>query len=266
VSDVTVVVACFNYGAYLPEAVRSATSQGASVVVVDDGSTDLATQRALEALPSEVRVLRQANAGPAAARNAGIRAAGTPLVMALDADDRLAPGALGALRAGLEAEPAAGFAYGHQRFFGDMGGEMRFPPYDPYRLLYRHLVGPTALMRVDMLREVGGYDPAFALYEDWELWVNALAHGWRGHRVDAVTHEYRRHGGSKLARDRRAYRAFRRQLRAKHAALFARRRELARESSLGPLGRAVYRFYWGPRPVPGALEQWAYRTLLFRPQ
>ena len=33
----------------------------------------------------------------------------------------------------LDADPRLGFAYGHQRFFGEMSGEFRFPPYDPYR-------------------------------------------------------------------------------------------------------------------------------------
>jgi glycosyltransferase involved in cell wall biosynthesis len=204
-------------------------------------------------------------AGAAAPRNAGIARAGTPLVLTLDADDRLAPGALETLHRALDAVPDASFAYGHQRFFGEMGGEMRFPPYDPYRLLYRHLIGPTALMRRELLADTGGYDPAFALYEDWELWVNALAHGHRGVRVDAVTHEYRRHGGSKLGRDRRRYREFRRALRAKHGELFARRDELAEQSDLSAVGRMAYRLYWGPRPLPAAVEDAAYRVL-FRAQ
>jgi glycosyltransferase involved in cell wall biosynthesis len=268
VSDVTAVVACFDYGRYLEEAMASLLSQegGApQVVVVDDGSTDPLTLGVLERLPGEVRVVRQANAGVAAARNAGLALATTPLVLVLDADDRLAPGALAALRAGLEAAPEAAFAYGHQRFLGDMGGVMRFPPYDPYRLLHRHLIGPTALMRRELVETTGGYDPSFALYEDWELWVHALAHGLRGRRVDAITHEYRRHGGSKLGRDRRRYREFRRALHAKHRDLFARRRELAAESDLSVLGRAAYRLYWGPRPLPAAVEE-AGQRLRFRAQ
>jgi glycosyltransferase involved in cell wall biosynthesis len=267
-SAVTAVVPCFDYGAFLEEAVESLLGQegGApEVIVVDDGSTDQHTLEVLGRLPDEVRVIRQGNAGAAAARNAGLALAETPLVLVLDADDRLAPGALEALRAGLAAAPAASFAYGHQRFFGAMGGVMRFPPYDPYRLLYRHLIGPTALMRRELIDDTGGYDATFALYEDWELWVNALAHGHRGVRVDAVTHEYRRHRGSKLHRDRRRYREFRRALRAKHAGLFARRAELAAETDLSALGRAAYRLYWGPRPVPAAIEDAAYR-MLFRAQ
>jgi len=64
--DITVVITCFNYGAYLPAAVDSATGAGGrttAVVVVDDGSTELEALRALKVLPPEVTLIRQANAG-----------------------------------------------------------------------------------------------------------------------------------------------------------------------------------------------------------
>jgi glycosyltransferase involved in cell wall biosynthesis len=264
--DVTAVIPCFNHGSYLREAVDSLLAQpGGSprVVVVDDGSTDELTRSELEALPGGVSVIAQPNAGVAAARNRGFAESETRYVLFLDADDRLAAGALTVLRAPLDADTwgRLGFAYGHQRFFGELSGEFRFPPYDPYRLLDRHLIGPTALMRRELVLDTGGYDESFALYEDWELWVNALARGWRGLRVDAVTHEYRRTGGSKLSRDRREYRSFRRQLRAKHSALYRRRRELGAESDLSPVGRLAYRWFWGPRPVPATVEAAVHRAL-----
>ncbi|MCW2992410.1 MAG: glycosyl transferase family 2, partial [Solirubrobacterales bacterium] len=232
------------------------------VVVVDDGSTGAATEAALAALPPDVRLVRQENTGVAGARNRGLAEAGTPYVIMLDADDRLAPGALSAMRAPLEADPALGFAYGTMEFFGAWTGELRFPPYDPYRLLYRHTIGLTSLARREVFADTGGFDEAFAGFEDWELWVNALAHGWRGRQVDAVTLQYRRHaGGSKLADDRERYRESWRRLRAKHAALYARRAELARESALGPAQRLLHRAFWGPRPVPPAVEGWLHRRL-----
>jgi hypothetical protein len=80
-------------------------------------------------------------------------------------------------------------------------------------------------------------------------------------RVDAITHEYRRAAVSKLARDRSHYRTLRRQLRAKHASLYRRRSELAKESDLGLPGRLVYRWFWGPRPVPARLEAALHRAL-----
>jgi glycosyltransferase involved in cell wall biosynthesis len=260
-TDTTAVVTCFNYGAYLREAVDSLLGQAGGaphVVVVDDGSTDPATHAALDALPESVEVVRQANAGVVGARNAGFARARTPYVLFLDADDRLAPGALHAMREALDGHPDAAFAYGHHRFFGAWDAEMRFPPYDPLRLLDRHLIGLTALTRRELLDDTGGFDPEFEAFEDWELWLNALAHGHRGLRVDAFTLEYRRHGDSKVGADRHAYRRTRRRLREKHAALYGSRGELARESTLGPGARLVYRWYWGPRPLPARVERALY--------
>jgi len=249
VPDITVVVACFNYGRFLPEAVESAVREGAKVVVVDDGSTE-----PLPELPTGVEVLRHDNQGVARARNAGLARVETPYALVLDADDRLASGALETLRAPLEADPELGFAYGRMRFFGDWEGELRFPPYDPYALLYRHTIGLSALARREVFEQTGGFDPAFDQFEDWELWVNALAHGWHGRQVDAVTVDYRRHGGSKHARDRPAYRKTFRQLREKHAGLYRHP-----PKGLGRLTRLWYRFFWGYRPVPAALESALHR-------
>ena len=264
-TDTTAVIPCFNYGRYLGEAVASVLEQGPvtpRVIVVDDGSTERDTHAALDDLPRGVEVLRLENGGVASARNAGLARAETPFVLPLDADDRLAPGALAALRQALDDEPRAGFAYGDQRFFGAWEGAIRFPAYDPLKLLDRHLIGPTALMRSELIRDTGGYDAAFALYEDWELWLAALGCGWHGVHVAAFTHEYRQHGTSKLSTDRRRYRAFRRQAMAKHRPLYDNRTELARSSDLTALQRAVYRWFWGPRPLPAAVEARAARVLL----
>jgi len=56
------------------------------VVVVDDGSTD-GTQAYLQGLGNKVRVIRQANSGPGAARNIGVQEARGDYVALLDSDD-----------------------------------------------------------------------------------------------------------------------------------------------------------------------------------
>jgi glycosyltransferase involved in cell wall biosynthesis len=262
--DVTVVITCFNYGRFLGEAVGSALEQdgGASrVIVVDDGSTEPATLEALDRLPVGVELVRQRRAGVCAARNAGLARAETPYVLVLDADDKLRPNALGILREPLEQDSNIGFAYGRMHFFGDWEGELRFPPYDPYALLYRHTIGLSALMRREVVGATGGFDRAFEQFEDWELWVNALEHGWRGLQVDAVTVDYRRHPGSKHGADRKRYRQMFRALKQKHASLYAARDRLRPDSRLGPLGRLLYRAYWGPRPLPAGLEAFVYGRL-----
>jgi GT2 family glycosyltransferase len=245
VSDVTVVITNHNYGDFLREAVDSALYEGAHVLVVDDGSTE-----PLPELPAEVELIRQENQGVARARNAGLARMLTPYALVLDADDRLAPGSLAALRAPLEADPKLGFAYGRMKFFGDWEGEIRFPPYDPYALLYRHTIGLSALARREVFADTGGFDPDFEQFEDWEHWVNALAHGWQGKQVDAVTVEYRRHQASKQWRDRLDYRRAFRQLRDKHRRLYGE----PPAGRMGPAARLWYRLFWGHRPVPARLE------------
>jgi glycosyltransferase involved in cell wall biosynthesis len=268
--DITVVVSCFNYGAFLAECVQSALAQSGGaprLIVVDDGSTDPATLEELERLPPQVELVRQANMGVARARNAGLARLGTPYALVLDADDRLEPDALQRLRDTLAAEPALGFGYGIMRFVGAWQGTLKMPPYDPYRLLYRHTIGSAALMRRELIEDVGGYDPAFAGYEDWEFWLHALERGWRGRRVEAVTLLYRRHSTTRHIRARPRYRATFRQIRRKHRALYrgAGRRGLQAESDLGGLGRLVYRWWWGWRPLPAGVEL-ALQSLLWRPR
>jgi glycosyltransferase involved in cell wall biosynthesis len=260
VTDTTVVITCFNYAGYLEEAVESVLAQDPEphVIVVDDGSTNPDTNVVLDRLPNRVEVIRQENRGVSSARNVGLGRATTPFLFLLDADDRLPAGALATLRAELDRDPITGFAYGLTRFFGDWEGIRRFPPYDPYRLLYRHTVGLSALMRREVFESTGGFDPSFDQYADWEFWLNALSRGWRGVQVQAVTLNYRRHGTAMSVENRRKYRDEFARIRRKHRELYENRARLARESELGPVGRAVHRGFWGLRPIPATLEQKLY--------
>jgi GT2 family glycosyltransferase len=230
---------------------------------VDDGSTDPETLRAFEGLAAGVELVRRPNEGVSAARNAGARATDTPYLLMLDADDRLTPNALSVLHEALERDGEAGFSYGFAEFFGAWSGRLEFPDYDPYRLLYRSLVGATSLIRREVFEAVGGFDPIIAGYEDWDFYLGALERGFGGRRVPQVVLLYRRHAHSRLSADRASYRRRYRALRVKHRELFRRAPELARASDLGPAGRLVYRTWFAWRPLPARLEQAIY-GLLFR--
>lgn len=266
--DVTVVISCFNYGAYLDEAIASVRRQQggpARVVVVDDGSTDEATVAVLDRLAVDggLELIRQPNAGAAAARNTGLKRVQTPYALVLDADDLLPENALPRLRAALESDARAGYAYGHIQFFGSRQGLMRMPPFDPWRLLFRHIVGPTALVRSEVIEVIGGYDPEFHHYEDWEIWLHALASGWTGRQVDFPGLLQRKHGTSKFDADRANYHRYYAMLRSKHRRLYGDLGRVARASGLGGPERWVYRWIWGLRPWPAAAEARLY-SLLWR--
>jgi glycogen synthase len=266
--DITVVIPCFNHGRFLLESVERALGQQGGpprVMVVDDGSTDEETQRVLTELPDGVEVIRQENAGVAAARNTGFERSGTELVLQVDADDRLTPDALDVLRPPLASRPHVGYCYGQMELIGAWSGVLRFPDYDPYILLHRSIAGAAlGLVRRECWEQAGGFDSAIAGYEDWDFCLSALERGWRGLQVPRVTYEYRKHEHSGEELHRRQYRAVYRQLRAKHADLFAKRREFAAESDLGPLQRLVYRTYFAWRPLPARVEKALYGKLIFR--
>src|SRR5271156_2351481 len=90
---VSVVIPCFNHGAFLPEAVASVINikrNDIELIVVDDGSTDERTGKEMDALVAQgINVVRQENKGLAAARNAGILLAKGEYILPLDADNRL---------------------------------------------------------------------------------------------------------------------------------------------------------------------------------
>jgi glycosyltransferase involved in cell wall biosynthesis len=112
---VTTIVPVFNRPTQLVEAVDSVLAQSyrpIEVVVVDDGSTDTTPDvvRAL-ARGHGVRALRQPNAGPGAARNAGLVLARGEYIQYLDSDDRLHPRKFELQVQALREHPEAGVAY-----------------------------------------------------------------------------------------------------------------------------------------------------------
>src|SRR3954452_3985813 len=107
---ISVLLPCFNHGAFIDEAVESVfaqTFQDFEIIVVDDGSTDAQTVAKLSSWTApRLRVLRTENRGLPAARNHAARHASGAVFCALDADDRLATTRVGEQPGGLGARAA----------------------------------------------------------------------------------------------------------------------------------------------------------------
>ena len=118
---VSVIIPTYNRAHCVSEAVDSVLAQvppADEVIVIDDGSTDN-TAEVLAGYGDRITVLRQKNAGAAAARNTGIRHATGEWVAFLDSDDLWRPGRITALRRDLEnAEPDIVGHTGNLRFTG----------------------------------------------------------------------------------------------------------------------------------------------------
>ena len=90
---VTAIIATYNRGYIVCEAIDSILNQtyrNTEIIVVDDGSTD-DTQQKLQRYGDRIRVLSQKNSGPAAAWNAGIKAAKGKIICFLGSDDLWLP-------------------------------------------------------------------------------------------------------------------------------------------------------------------------------
>jgi glycosyltransferase involved in cell wall biosynthesis len=232
-AGVAVIMPCFNDGATIAEAARSAQGQARvqELIVVDDGSTDAHTLAVLDALRADgLTVLRQANAGTASARNTGIQAASADYIFCLDADDRLIDGALATLAHALDCAPQLAAVWGDYRTFGEASYvQPTADTLDPWQITYQNDLPMSALIRRSALGEAGGYSPAVA-YEDWDLWMALAERSLRGRRAATLVYEYRLHGQRRMAGAAQQHAANYARLRQRHAALFARRWRSWRQS------------------------------------
>jgi glycosyltransferase involved in cell wall biosynthesis len=109
-TDLAVVIPCFNAEAYIADAVESVLGQmdDIEIVVVDDGSIDNSVAVAASYGPSVRVVVHGCNLGLVAAIDSGLTASRAGLVMILADDDVLLPGSIPALVAAAAAHPDFG--------------------------------------------------------------------------------------------------------------------------------------------------------------
>jgi glycosyltransferase involved in cell wall biosynthesis len=197
---VSVVVPCYNAGRTLAETLESAMAQtfaSIEVVVVDDGSTDPDTLRALGEVPPGVRVVRQENRGLPGARNAGIRESTGVFILPLDADDLIEPEYVEQAVAVLQAEPAVGIVYCHADVFGEDAGAWDLPEYSLDRLLIENCIFSCAMFRRADWEAVGGYNEAMRTgREDHDFWLRLAGLGREVRRLPGRYFHYRVTSGS----------------------------------------------------------------------
>jgi glycosyltransferase involved in cell wall biosynthesis len=203
---VSVIMPCFNHGEFLPEAVESVRNtkrDDIELIVVDDGSNDERTSKEMDALSAQgINVIRQANKGLAAARNAAVLASHGEYVFPLDADDRMRAGWIDRALGILESDPRVGIVYGDAQCFGTRTNIWQTGRFQPEKLLYTNFIHASALYRRPVWEQNGGYDGAMPVQgvEDWDFWVGAWGHGWQFHYLPEVFFEYRQAEQSMLTR------------------------------------------------------------------
>ncbi|WP_436531156.1 glycosyltransferase family 2 protein [Actinoplanes sp. HUAS TT8] len=197
-SSVSVVIPCYKYGHYLADCVRSVFegNEGVDirVLIIDDCSPDDSAQaaRALAATDPRIEVrVHETNKRHLATYNEGLLewADGDYSVL-LSADDFLAPGALARAVALLDANPSVGFCYGRPVHFQHPGppppartevkGHHIWPGRWWLERRFREghgcITSPEVVVRTDLQRKLGGYDPRLPHSGDIEMWMRFAAH------------------------------------------------------------------------------------------
>lgn len=224
-SEVSIVIPTHDDAVSLVEALASAeacTAGQHEILVLDDGTTDPESLWILDRLRAAGRpVLRQPNAGLAAARNALIEAASGRYILPLDADNRLCPGFIERALAAFHDDPRLGVVYGDRTLFGAQAGRLHVPDFDLRSMVNRNEIDACAMFSRDLWNDVGGYDAELRGFEDWEFWLHAGKRGWKFLHLPEVALEYRVRPNSLLAQCHTpaGYRTFRRRLWQRHADL-----------------------------------------------
>ena len=182
---VSVIMPVHNGRAWLELALTSILRQSLTsleLIVVDDGSDD-GSREVLDRLAgrdSRMRVLHLPRLGLAAALNRGLAEARAPLIARLDADDIAHPTRLERQARFMAQHPEVGvlgaWALEIDRHGRPRGRRMPAPDSEALKrglVEANPFVHSSIMARADLLRDLGGYRPAFEAAEDYDLWLRA---------------------------------------------------------------------------------------------
>ena len=178
---VSIVTPTFNRADYLRVAIDSVLAQtyaNFEHLIVDDGSTDDTVGVVASYGDERLRYFRQENQGQSVARNVGIENSRGEFICFLDSDNAWVPDKLRQQLEAFESHPEAGVVYGDIISIDAEGNEFsrrnmpRRSGWITEALLGDNFVSMnTTMTRTELLRRVGGFDPADRYAEDYGLWL-----------------------------------------------------------------------------------------------
>lgn len=180
---VSVVIATYNMGNYLPLAIRSALDQtyaNVEVLVIDDGSTDetSAAVKSFLADPRLIYIRHQPNVGQALAKNHGVREARGEFVAFLDADDYWHASKLERQLALFDRRPSLGVVFSRVMYIDEQGKESRTSDNALFRgrvsgplLITNFIAFGTTVVRKECFECLGSFDESFRMGIDYDLWL-----------------------------------------------------------------------------------------------
>jgi CMP-N-acetylneuraminic acid synthetase len=198
---VTVYITNFNYEKYLQKAIESVlaqTMQDYELFIIDDGSTDN-SKSIIEGFKQhdKISVIFQQNKGLNITNNVAMRAANGKYLMRLDADDFLEKEALEKMSFALDHDDELGLVF-PDYYYVDADGnqtgiEQRHNFEKEVSLYDQPAHGACTMIRLEFLKELGGYNESFTCQDGYDLWIKFITN----HKVSNINtplFSYRRHG------------------------------------------------------------------------
>ncbi|MDQ0724083.1 glycosyltransferase involved in cell wall biosynthesis [Paenibacillus sp. W4I10] len=195
---VSIIMPCYNDGAYIEEAIDSVnkqTYQNIEIIVIDDGSDDLNTLKKLDRLVEQsdrIKLLKTPRLRPSGARNFGIQQAEGKYILPLDSDDIIEPSYVEKSVSILENNESIGIVYCYANLFGEKSGRWELPNYSLDKMLLDNIVFVTAMFLKEDWEKVGGFhtDMHHGM-EDYDFWLSILELDREIYQIPEVLFHYR---------------------------------------------------------------------------
>ncbi|WP_205908126.1 glycosyltransferase family 2 protein [Rhizobium wuzhouense] len=181
---ISIITPAYKAMAYIGETIRSVQAQSFTrweMLIVEDGSPDdtAAVVKEFADTDPRIQLIRQANAGPAMARQKALDHARGRYIAFLDADDLWLPEKLSRQLAFMQAHDAVISFTAFRRITADGKGTGRLI-HVPERLGYHDLLGNTAIATSTVLIDSSKSGPLAmtkTYYDDFVLWLGILKRG-----------------------------------------------------------------------------------------
>lgn len=203
---VSVIVPCYNYGAYLPQSIESAQAQthkNIEIIIINDGSTDdtSAIAKKYAEKYKNIKYYEQDNLGIVKTRNRGLGLAKGDYIVQLDADDWIEPDYIEKTLEKAQKDEMD-IVYTQAKIFGRADFTTAHPEFNIEFLKHDNFINCTALVKKKVFAK-RRYDEYLddKGNEDWDFFLDACLDGAKAGLVDEPLLHYRKHSLSKSRQD-----------------------------------------------------------------
>lgn len=181
IPKISVITACYNHAQYIAEMIESVylqTFREFEMIIVNDGSTDNTVEVLEQYKKSNFRIIHTENNGPARARNLAIENAVAPIILNIDADDKISPDFLERAYNIISNYENIGIVYSEVECIGAENGLFDVGKYSLENMLLGNRIVCNAFFKRSDWENVGGFSENLKYgLEDWDFWLSIIELG-----------------------------------------------------------------------------------------